>query len=150
MARILVIDDEPEIVTMLEIALGDIHTVHCANSGRNGMKLLKEHPFDLVITDIFMPEVDGFEIIMHVNTMRPRPRVIAMSGFSGKFKFECLPDVATALGVQQVLYKLFSITQLLETVARALDENRDVEQGARGCLPVDHDESGNECAQGDR
>jgi YesN/AraC family two-component response regulator len=134
MARILVIDDEPEIVAMFEIALGDIYCVHPANSGRAGLKLLKEQPFDLVITDIFMPEVDGFEIIMHVNTLRPRPHVIAMSGFSGKFKFDCLPDVATALGVQQVLYKPFSITQLLETVARTLEESGDEGQGVRDCF----------------
>lgn len=134
MAGILVIDDEPEIVTMLEIALGDIHCVHSANSGRSGMKLIKAQHFDLIITDIFMPEVDGFEIIMHVNRMQPRPHVIAISGFSGKFKFGCLPDVATALGVQQVLYKPFSITRLRETVARTLGENRDAERAASSAL----------------
>lgn len=118
MARILVIDDEPDIVSTLEMALGDIHYVHAAHSGKAGLKLLKEHVFDMVITDIFMPEVDGFEIIMQVNTMQPRPHVIAMSGYTGKFKFECLPDVAAALGVRQVLYKPFTIEQLLETVSR--------------------------------
>lgn len=123
MARILVIDDEPDIVSTLEMALGDIHYVHAAHSGKAGLKLLKEHVFDMVITDIFMPEVDGFEIIMQVNTMQPRPHVIAMSGYTGKFKFECLPDVAAALGVHQVLYKPFSINALLEMVSGSQDEN---------------------------
>lgn len=118
MARILVIDDEPEIVSMLEMALSDIHHVYPANSGRVGLRLLREHAFDLVITDIFMPEVDGFEIIMHVNTLYPRPHVIVMSGFSAKVKFDCLADVAAALGVDQVLYKPFSIDDLLKTLSR--------------------------------
>lgn len=116
MARILVIDDEPEIVSMLEMALNDVHHVYPATSGRAGLKLLKEREFDLVITDIFMPEVDGFEIIMHVNTLYPRPHVIVMSGFSGKAKFDSLPDVAAALGVEQVLYKPFSIDDLLKSL----------------------------------
>ena len=121
MARILVIDDEPDIVSMLETALGSIHRVHTAPDGRLGQKLLKEHAFDMVITDIFMPDVDGFEIIMQVNSMDPRPYVIAMSGYTGKYKFDCLPDVAAALGVHQILYKPFTIEKLLETMCRYED-----------------------------
>ena len=123
MARILVVDDEPEIVSMLEIALGDAHMVHGANSGRAGLRMLKSQVFDLVITDIFMPEVDGFEIIMHANTMHPRPHVIAMFGYSGMLKLDCMSDVAAALGVQHMLYKPFTVNELLETVCRYENED---------------------------
>lgn len=143
MARILVIDDDPEIVTTLEMALGDIHQVFTAHSGRAGLKLLKENEFDVVITDIFMPEVDGFEIIMQVNTMHPRPYVIAMSGYTGRYKFNCMSDVAAALGVQQVLYKPFSIRDLLKTVSRyearhGAVENENPDITADSGAPPDH------------
>jgi two-component system cell cycle response regulator CpdR len=117
MTNILVIDDDPVITNLLEQALSsDTHCVQTANNGRAGMQLLRESSFDVVITDIVMPDFDGFEVIMAINGMQPRPRVIAMTGGTLRLSREYLAKMANTLKVQQVLHKPFSIDELLESV----------------------------------
>jgi len=117
MSDILVIDDDTEITTMLEMILTDsAHRVQTAGNGMVGLKLLRQHNYDLVITDIIMPEVDGFEVIMAINGMHPRPRVIAMTCGSERLSHQYLAEVAAALNVEQVLHKPFSIDELLAVV----------------------------------
>jgi DNA-binding response OmpR family regulator len=115
MSNILVIDDDPHTTSMLETALTlQSHWVKTAVGGRTGLKLLKEETFDIVITDIIMPDVDGFEIIMEINRMQRRPQVIAMSGGSNKLSREYLSEVARGLRVKRVLHKPFTIKELQE------------------------------------
>jgi CheY-like chemotaxis protein len=56
------------------------HTVAEAKDGREAIALLNKRRFDLVITDIMMPEQDGTEVIMHLAGLDARPKVLAMSG----------------------------------------------------------------------
>jgi CheY-like chemotaxis protein len=117
MTNILVIDDDPFITTMLEEMLSsDSCRVQTARSGVTGLQLLGECQFDVVITDIIMPESDGFEVVTAVNRMQPRPRVIAMTGGSARLSRESLSGMANALTVNQVLYKPFTIEELLVSV----------------------------------
>jgi CheY-like chemotaxis protein len=117
MTSILVIDDEQEITTMLKTALsGYTCSVQTAHNGLEGLRLLGRHPFDVVITDIIMPELDGFEVIMAVNRMQQPPRVIAMTGGTKHLSREYLAEVARTLSVEQVLFKPFSIDELLDAV----------------------------------
>jgi CheY-like chemotaxis protein len=117
MINILVIDDDPHIRTMLETILSNgACCVQVACNGMAGLQLLREHTFDVVITDILMPESDGFEVIMAINRMQPRPRVIAMTGGTASLNREYLSGVANAMCVHQVLYKPFTIDNLLEVV----------------------------------
>jgi len=117
--NILVIDDDQEITTMLKTVLSsDTCRVQTARSGRSGLQILSKCPFDVVITDIVMPESDGFEVILEINRMQPRPRVIAMTGGTARLSREYLSYVANAMSVQQVLYKPFTIDELLGSVFR--------------------------------
>ena len=117
MTNILVIDDDPHIVAMLEAILAsDSCRVQTAPDGRTGLRVLRECPFDVVITDIVMPESDGFEVIMEINRMKPHPLVIAMTGGSVNLSQEYLSDVARTLKVHRVLYKPFTVDELLECV----------------------------------
>jgi len=80
MARILVIDDS---ASALELA-GQIlrqagHEVVTAESGKQGVSILASQALDLVITDIYMPEEDGLEVIRNARRSRPGLRVLAMS-----------------------------------------------------------------------
>jgi CheY-like chemotaxis protein len=81
MAEILVIDDMSGVrraVTAMLQRGG--HKVTTANTGKEGLELLKERRFDLVITDILMPEMDGMEVLTYLSTLTNRPPMIAMSG----------------------------------------------------------------------
>lgn len=114
MTNILVIDDNQEITTMLEAILSsDTCHVQTANNGRYGLQMLMERPFDVVITDIIMPELDGFEVITEINRMQPRPRVIAMTGGSERLSREYLANVGDDLSELKILYKPHIIDELL-------------------------------------
>jgi YesN/AraC family two-component response regulator len=117
MTNILVIDDEKEITSRLESVLSSTTChVQTAHNGRDGLRMLRRYPFDVVITDIIMPETDGFEVIMAINQMLKRPRVIVMTGGTRHLSRAYLAEVARTLSVQHVLFKPFSINELLDTV----------------------------------
>ena len=66
MARILIIDDDKMVLNMLrQILEGAGHTVVEAPNGEVAMRLWREQPADLIITDILMPEKDGLEVMPH-------------------------------------------------------------------------------------
>ena len=82
MAEILVVDDVDHICMAVKKALEvDNHVVSIAHSGAEAMALLKKMPFDLIITDILMPQGDGSHLIRHIrdDALNETP-VIAMSG----------------------------------------------------------------------
>lgn len=81
MNSILIFDANLEVTTLLKEALADdTHHVQTAKDCQDALKLLGEHSFDLVIADVNMPKLGGFEVIIKINGMQPRPRVIAMTG----------------------------------------------------------------------
>mgnify|MGYP001198599190 CR=1 FL=1 len=79
MAKILIIDDASDIREALEIILSD-HEITTHLSGKNALNALCDTQFDLVITDILMPDTDGFDVIKFIQQMANPPKVIAMSG----------------------------------------------------------------------
>lgn len=81
MARVLIIDDEPSVRTVLRALLErEGHTVRDEPDSRAGLALLRTSSVDLVLTDIFMPEKDGIEVIMGIKRRWPRSKVIAITG----------------------------------------------------------------------
>jgi CheY-like chemotaxis protein len=119
MARILVIDDEPlarrAVVRMLE-TLG--HEVREASDGTSGLRLWREASADLVITDLAMPDLTGFEVIGILRAESPALPIIAISG-SLMVGDQELVSRAAQLGAQ-LLGKPFSWEQLTAAVAAAL------------------------------
>lgn len=81
MTEILLIDDMAGVrraVTGMLQRAG--YTVTAAENGASGLEILKGRRFDLVITDILMPELDGSEVLFQLTAMPNRPKVIAISG----------------------------------------------------------------------
>ncbi len=70
MARILVIDDDVHIRSLIETHLQfDGYDVDTAENGKVGLKLVGLHQYDLVITDVVMPEQDGLEVVMGIKRL---------------------------------------------------------------------------------
>ena len=114
MASILVIDDERPIRSLLRAALEqDHHQVFEAANGRLGLELYREQSVDLIITDLIMPEMDGFELISELTTSAVRVKVIAMTGDT-----DAIVRMATTqlLGARQILRKPFDLETLLDMV----------------------------------
>jgi two-component system, cell cycle response regulator CpdR len=122
---ILVTDDEEGIRTVLVQwlqALG--HRVASASNGCEAARVLDQQRFDLVITDIVMPDGDGFDVIAKLKQTHPTTRILAVSG-GGKY----LPGseglrMAKGLGVDAVLMKPFDCQQILAAINQAIVDER--------------------------
>jgi len=118
MARILIIDDS---ISVLHIAADILrragHDVITSESGRVGVSVLTRQELDLVITDVYMPEGDGLEVLRIVRRTRPSLPVIAISAATGAYD---MLAVARALGAAQVLHKPFSGGDLSDAVEACL------------------------------
>lgn len=120
--NILVVDDEPTMRQLLQHTLETAgHHVACAGGGRSASQLMRQQPFDLVITDILMPEQDGLELITELRRKHPEMRIVAMSG-GGLIDAKLYLQSAKGLGAAALLKKPFNRDQLLETVDRVLGE----------------------------
>jgi len=117
---ILVIDDEEPVRTVLRQMLEkEGYEVEEAPDGAVGLSLLQDHPIDLVITDLFMPEKEGIETMREVQKSFPQVKIIAMSGGGRMGKLDFLP-MAESFGAQRTLAKPFERKELLETVRAVL------------------------------
>ncbi len=120
MADILIIDDEPGILKILRRILEDAgHTVTEAPDGEVALRHFEGKPADLIVTDIFMPAMDGIELLVNIRRSFPEARVLAMSGGGLLSRDQALGDAAL-LGADHILQKPFSRDEVLEAVNRTL------------------------------
>ena len=116
MARILLIDDNPDVLNVVHCVLtAEGHVVEDAPTGSAGITLHRENPFDLIITDIVMPEKEGISTIIELRGEYPDFKIIAMSG-GGDFEPYGYLDIAIRVGADRTLPKPFSRMELLEAV----------------------------------
>jgi len=98
------------------------HSVSCADGGVQALELAKHRVFDLVVTDILMPTVDGLELINQLRHSQPNVRIVAMTG-RGILSRSFYLDDANDLGAHAVRAKPFSFSELT-FVIRAVTESR--------------------------
>jgi CheY-like chemotaxis protein len=114
--RLLVVDDDADMRLTLKLALEIAgYTVDVAANGREAVARQRESPCDVLITDIFMPDADGFEAIDAFRKQFPRTRIIVVSGGAQFTKRDYLPD-AELIGADATLQKPFDVEVLLKTL----------------------------------
>jgi two-component system nitrogen regulation response regulator GlnG len=114
----LIIEDDAAIRHLLRTCLEDAgYAVKEAENGRDGAKEFRNTHIDLVITDIFMPDCDGLEIIPRLRKLRPNVKILVISGGSGTMDY--LKE-ARMLGAARAIYKPFEIRAILQHVAELL------------------------------
>jgi CheY-like chemotaxis protein len=119
-ARILIIDDDAVSIQILnELLETEGLTPANAPDGKIGMKLHKENPFDLVITDIIMPEMDGLEIIRELRRISPHVKIIAISG-GGQLGAEGYLKIADKFGADLTFYKPLEAVEIIEGIRTLL------------------------------
>jgi len=123
MARILVIDDDPVILDVIsEILRTNNHEVAVAHNGESGIKQVKTDSFDLVLTDLVMPDFGGMEVLEHVSSMLPEIPCIILTGY-GTIKNSV---EAIKKGAFNYITKPITAVELLSAVDKAL-QFRDLE-----------------------
>lgn len=93
------------------------HVVTHARSGRAAVDLMEDRQFDVILTDIVMPDGDGLEVALAARRWQPQARIVAMSGGSTRLEAGYCLQLAQAVGSRQTLLKPFTREQLLAAVA---------------------------------
>ena len=125
MSHILVIDDAPHIRTVLtEYLLLEGHTVDSAGNGNEGLRLFGLNHYDLVITDVVMPEKDGLEVLTALKQKVSAVRIIVMSGGAARLDPQLLLTTAQAMGADRVIPKPIDFWKLQIAVKEVLGELR--------------------------
>lgn len=116
-ARILIIDDDASIRFILEKTLtAEGFEMESASNGEDAVELAMANPFDLILTDLIMPEKSGFQTITALREIRPETAIIAMSGGGWNADSDCYLRVASKLGATRTLAKPFDKATLLAAI----------------------------------
>ena len=127
-AKVLIVDDEPEVCALIRAELSECGCAcEVATQPRRAKELLASQSFDLVISDISMPEISGLDLLAHIRQHAYPCKVILVTGAS---KREYVAQ-ALMLGAFDYVEKPFKDRDLVETVARALSDGQ-----ALPALPV--------------
>lgn len=122
MARILVVDDDDLIRKLVVRTLERAgYEVVASADGRQAARQYREQHADLIITDLFMPEKEGMEVIMELRRTDPDVKIIAISG-AGSLGPTGYLEVARMIGASKTLAKPFGREELLNAVRQLLDE----------------------------
>jgi CheY-like chemotaxis protein len=128
MSRILVVDDDPMVCMAIEIYLARHgFQVTIADGGDSGLRALDSASFDLMVVDIFMPHMRGFESIRVFHERAPSIPLIAMSGYAFANIDAPAPDflrMALELGATRCLRKPFAPAVLIALINECVAESR--------------------------
>ena len=115
---ILVVDDERAVKILTESILREKgYNVISADNGEDALRILKEIPVDLLISDIIMPKMDGYELTRRACALYPKLKILLVSGFDEKRRSN--PELSKPTGIY--LQKPFNPKNLLEYVRKTLD-----------------------------
>ena len=124
MPRVLVVDDDPMVGQTIEVLLQrQGFDVTLADGGEAGLMALESQTFDVMLVDIFMPHMRGFESIRIFHERAPTIPLIAMSGYAFAASASPSPDflrMALELGAMRCLRKPFTPDTLLAAIKECL------------------------------
>ena len=124
--RILVVDDEQDIrdVTFLLLEKSGYEAI-CIDGAQAALDAMEKESYDLVLTDMLMPDMDGVELITEIRRRDPEQVIVAMSG-GGHAPKESYLQIAKLYGVQGVIPKPFNREKLLESLIECGAPRNDV------------------------
>ncbi|MBI4575012.1 MAG: sigma-54-dependent Fis family transcriptional regulator [Planctomycetes bacterium] len=128
--RLLVADDEPDIHALIGRCLSPGATVTTVGGGRPALEALEREPFDVLVTDLRMPDLNGLDLIRSARSRFPAMGIVLVTAYGGD------PESAEALrlGASQCLEKPFRVDALLEAVRRAAAARTEEPAGFHGIV----------------
>ena len=122
---ILLVDDDPSILALLEVFVSSYgYDSECATDGEEAVALLKDKEFDIVVTDVMMPKMNGLELLAHIQKYNPGIGVIVVTGFSDSISYT---DVIRA-GASDFISKPFNRDELEAKLNRIIREQRTIRE----------------------
>jgi len=120
--RILVIEDDPFMRETLQDVVEDKgYYITTVANGKRGISLHEKEHYDLIITDVLMPDIDGLEVIMKIRQNFPQTKLLAVSG-GGHISSKEYLMMARELGSNGVVQKPFNNDELVEKIASLLND----------------------------
>ncbi len=115
-AKVLVVDDEEELTELIKLALKEEYRVEAVFNGQEALQMLKTFKPDLIVTDIYMPVLDGFDLIEEVRKVSINTPIIIVSGAKLRRKMSYFHNK----GIAAVMVKPFSLKDLKAEILAAL------------------------------
>lgn len=129
---ILLVDDDEDVRTLFEMSLCQRgHGVVTAGTGREAVSRLQQSHFDVIVTDIIMPDGDGIEVIKAARSAKRPPRIVAVSGGGRYVNGRYCQSLAHAMGADASLMKPFRPAQLIELVETVAGDSAAAPAAAR-------------------
>ena len=122
MATLLIVDDDSLIRDTLHELLSENHECHTADRAEQALAYLGIETYDVVLTDIAMPQLSGRELLNHIQTKHPATPVIVISGLSNEADANALLD----MGAFAYFAKPFKLEEIEEAVDRAIGRHREL------------------------
>jgi two-component system chemotaxis response regulator CheY len=115
--RVLIADDAPGVRESVAIAVeaAGMEAIRAAN-GLEAMAIIGERPVDVLVADIWMPDLDGLNLIKQVRALRPDLRIIAMTGGGARLTIETASSLAEVWGAEWVFVKPFDEAALIARI----------------------------------
>jgi DNA-binding response OmpR family regulator len=118
--RVLFVEDEESIRVSLKETIGDeFKSFTTANDGLDGLRKFSNNKYDLIISDISMPKMNGLEMIAEIKKISSNIPIILLSAYSDKDKLLQAIDI----GVTKYLIKPIDPEELLETISKIIEQN---------------------------
>ncbi len=126
--RILVVDDETDVCEMLVELLGSLgYEAVSTLNGKEALEALNRGKFDLVISDLKMPEIDGRSLLRSIKRKSKSLPVVIITGYGTA----ATPDEMAALGADAYLAKPFTIKEIAKVVADLIGNDLEREKNGR-------------------
>ncbi len=119
--RVLVIDDEREVAEVLrDLLAAEGHAVHTATRGAEGVRLARTSGYDLIFTDLGMPDLSGWEVARQIREHAPEVPIVLVTGWGASLEQSQVREA----GIAAVIHKPFDLDEVLRLVARLVDSQR--------------------------
>lgn len=123
--HILIVDDEEQNLELAKIILHkEGYTLHFAHNGEEALQVLQNHPIDVMVLDLFMPEMDGFETLSKLRNISQTLPVIVVTAYTDDQSHQ----KAFALGANDVITKPYDIIELKQHVKNLLTPDAPAEK----------------------
>lgn len=115
--NVLLVEDSPEVsLSVREILSGAGHAVDDADNGKAALDKLSNNTYDLVVSDIWMPEMDGIALLKEIRSDGNDVPVVVISGGAPNAPLTYTAPLASTFGANAVIYKPFEKEELLKTI----------------------------------
>jgi two-component system response regulator AtoC len=122
MATLLIVDDDSLIRDTLHELFSEKHECHTADRAEQALAYLDIETYDVVLTDIAMPELSGRELLKHIQIKHPATPVIVISGLSNEADARALMD----MGAFAYFAKPFKLEDIEDAVDRAIARHQEL------------------------